>query len=248
MTPYYESDCAVAEYLLFHYGADEVVMPWPAGPKEALQFPARTVIAGLAGYAGPRSRALDLGCAVGRSTFELARAFDAAIGVDLSLRFIEAAEIIRRQGTLAYEFVEGGAVTSRAEARRPDGVDPARVQFQVGDALDLPAALGDFDVVHAANLLDRVPSPRRLLAGLVRLVRPGGRLVLTSPYTWLEEYTPRGEWLCVAGRGTHELVGEALGAGFRPAGREDVPFVIREHARKFQWSVAELSRWDRRPA
>lgn len=247
MTPYYESDRAVAEYLLFHYGADEAVMPWPAGPKEALQFPVRTVAAGLAGYSGPRTQALDLGCAVGRSAFELARTFGAVMGMDLAPRFIGAAETLRQKGELAYEFTESGPVASRANARRPDGVDAARVRFHVGDALALPAALGDFEVVHAANLLDRVPSPRRLLAGMARLVRPGGRLVLASPYTWIEEYTPRSEWLCAGGRGTHELIGDALGAAFHPAGREDLPFVIREHARKFQWGVAELSRWDRRP-
>lgn len=245
MTPYYESGRAVAEYLLFHYGEDEVVMPWPAGPKDALQFPARTVMAGLAGYDGPRTRALDLGCAVGRSAFELARTFAQVTGVDLSRAFIMAAERLRVSGRLVFPMLETGSVTREATAKCPEGVEPTRVAFQVGDAMRLDAALGDFDVIHAANLLDRVPSPRALLAGVAGRVRPGGRLILTSPYTWLEEYTPREDWLCDAIRPARELVGEALGPRFRLAAREDLPFVIREHARKFQWSVAELTVWDR---
>jgi len=32
-------------------------------------------------------RALDVGCAVGRATFELARSFDETVGIDLSARF-----------------------------------------------------------------------------------------------------------------------------------------------------------------
>lgn len=244
MPPYYESDRGVAEYLLFHYGEDEIVMPWPEGSKDALQFPARTVVAGLAGYAGPRTRALDLGCAVGRSAFELAQTFAQVTGVDLSRAFITAAERLRIEGRLRFPVVETGSVTREATAVRPEGIEPARVAFQVGDALKLDAALGDFDVIHAANLLDRVPSPRALLAGVAGRVRPGGRLILTSPYTWLEEYTPRDEWLCAAGRPTRELIGDALGPRFRPVLRDDLPFVIREHARKFQWSVAELTAWD----
>lgn len=39
------------------------------------------------------------------------------------------------------------------------------------------------------------------------LVRPGGVFVLVSPYSWLEEYTPREEWLGgVKGKQAHDEV------------------------------------------
>jgi hypothetical protein len=81
-------------------------------------------------------------------------------------------------------------------------------------------------------------------------IHPGGLLVLTSPYTWLEEYTPKAKWL--GGRREHgeplpTLIGlsRALEPHFRLVHREDVPFVIRETARKHQHTVAEMTVWIR---
>ena len=69
----YESDRQVREYLLFHYGEPDQVLPWKRGPREALGFPARCVRELInSSSVGRDARALDLGCAVGRSSFELA--------------------------------------------------------------------------------------------------------------------------------------------------------------------------------
>jgi hypothetical protein len=88
------------------------------------------------------------------------------------------------------------------------------------------------------------------LAGIRDRILPGGLLVITSPYTWLEEYTPKEKWL--GGRREH---GEPLTTfaglvrllepAFELVHRQDVPFVIRETARKHQHSVAELTAWRR---
>lgn len=70
--------------------------------------------------------------------------------------------------------------------------------FVQGDACDLSlSALGGvpFHVILGANLLCRLPCPRRFLAALPALLEPQGFLVLPSPYTWLEQYTPKCEWV-----------------------------------------------------
>ena len=109
--------------------------------------------------------------------------------------------------------------------------------------MNLRDDLGSFDVVHAANLLCRLSEPQSLLDRLPSLVNPGGQLLLTTPCTWLEEYTPSAKWP----RGsTFEWLQEKLGAHFMLAHRADLPFLIREHARKFQWSVALGTRWVRK--
>lgn len=249
MSGYYDTDQALAEYLLFHYGDDETVMPWSDGPTDALRFPLRCVERGLRsellGVPWAERRALDLGCAVGRSSFELARHCGRVIGIDFSARFIQAAQRIATEGALEFPVRIEGDRASRARALRPPTPLGLSISFEVGDALALRRDLGSFEVVLAANLLDRVPRPRALLQGLANRVSPGGQLVLTSPYTWLEEYTPRSEWLVDGGgRPTHEIIADCL-AGFRLVSRLDLPFVIREHARKFQWSVAEVTTWIR---
>jgi hypothetical protein len=74
--------------------------------------------------------------------------------------------------------------------------------------------------------------------------------VITSPYTWLEEYTQRAKWL--GGRREHGEplftfagLSRALGGRFELIHRQDLPFVIRETARKHQHTIAEMTVWRR---
>jgi len=79
------------------------------------------------------------------------------------------------------------------------------------------------------------------------LMKPGGQLILTSPYTWLTDYTARSEWLGGRdGMSTTEALVEALAPAFTLVGMKELPFLIREHSRKFQWSVAQASIWRRK--
>ncbi len=249
----YESDKLLAQYLLFHYGSEEEILPESYGGAEALFYPVRCVTECVnAAALSPGARALDLGCAVGRSTFELARWCASAIGVDASQRFIGAAEAIRREGHLGYQRLDEGELTTPLKARLPDGVDRGRVSFEHGDAMSLRGNLGRFDVVLLANLLDRLHAPLRCLQQLPMLVKPGGQLVITSPNTWLEEFTPRPHWVGGFERfgkrfTTLDGLREALDADFELVETKELPFLLREHARKFQLSVAEASMWRRKP-
>jgi len=196
---------------------------------------------------GRDARALDVGCAVGRSSFELARHCREVVGIDFSGAFVAAAEKIRQAGVVSYEYAVEGARTACATAALPPGVDAARARFETGDAMDLRADLGSFDVVLAANLLCRLPDPRVFLGRVPRLVKPGGQLLLTTPFTWLEEFTPREKW--IGGSGSLESAEELtrlLEPHFELKLSKDLPFLIREHARKYQWSVAWGTRWVRR--
>lgn len=242
MSAIYETDKLLAEYLLFHYGSDDEILPpdvpWPAGMRDALGFPVRTAAHFTTGGI---DRGLDLGCAVGRSACEMARICREVIGIDFSHAFVRAAAEIAAGGTISYPRLEEAAASTPLEARLPDGVDGSRIAFQQGDAMDL-GDLGTFDRVHAANLLCRLPEPGRLLDRLPSLVKPGGELVLATPCTWLEEFTPRENWPT---SGTFEWLQDALDPSFDLVRGVDEPFLIRETARKFQWTRSLVTVWRR---
>ena len=70
-----------------------------------------------------------------------------------------------------------------------------RVEFFQGDATNLKPQFTGYDLILAANLLDRLYDPKRFLETIHQRLNLGGILVITSPYTWLEEFTKKENWL-----------------------------------------------------
>lgn len=245
MNPY-ESDSLLREYLLFHFGSAEEIFGGLPGPLDALDFATRCVGELLdVKSLGSSTRALDVGCAVGGSCFELARYCDHVLGIDYSKGFVEAAKTLASAGNMdSSRLIEAGRFESFV-AKVPADIDRSKVHFQTGDATALDAALQDFDVVLAANLICRLPRPMAFLDRLPDLVKPGGQLLLATPLTWLEDYTPRELWLGRERSGFEDLK-EILSPNFELSHTSNLPFVIREHARKFQYGISLGSRWIRK--
>lgn len=237
----YETRRLLDEYLLFHYGAPTEVLPWEQGPSSALGFAVRSVTE-LADLSLSPQTALDLGCAVGRSSFELAKHCQSVLGIDYSQSFIDAAHQLITSD-VPYQRADEAASSTALIASVPSDCPRNRVQFEQGDAMHLRADLGSFDLVHAANLLCRLTEPQLLIERLPELVKPGGQLLLTTPCTWLEDFTPRGNW---PQGSTRDWLKSVLSQHFDLIVEKDIPFLIREHARKYQWSVALGTRWRRR--
>ncbi len=51
-----------------------------------------------------------------------------------------------------------------------------------GDGMRLPFVDGSFDTALLAEVLEHVPEPDRMVSELARVLRPGGRLLLTVPF------------------------------------------------------------------
>jgi len=245
----------VDEYLLFHYGDDSDMMPYTFGPKQALQFPSRLAEFSLTHAGSGRGRALDLGCSVGGSAFQLAKHYEQVVGIDFSQHFVDAASSMASKGSADYEILKQGQIFLKRTAKVPANIDRSRVSFQQGDACNLNAAtLGTFDLILASNLLCRLPDPKKFLLEISRFLAPGGTLVLVSPYSWLEEYTPVKEWF--GGKmsekdpskaiDSFEAVKDFIAQNHLPlvmTHKEDIPFLIREHERKFQYGVSDCTVW-----
>lgn len=247
---FYESQKAISEYLLFHYGAEEHFLLNGIGPIEALDFSKRCAELALK-HPVAKPRALDLGCAVGRSACELSAHFEETIGIDFSHGLIDAANSMASGKTLNAEIAVEGDLTKTISITRPQATRPERLHFEQGDAMNLSPKLGQFDFILMANLIDRLPDPRKCLESIGDLVNENGILAITSPYTWLKEYTPKSNWLGgfeengVQVR-TYQTLQKILSSAFEEIEALNMPFLIREHTRKNQYSIAHATLWRKR--
>lgn len=116
---------------------------------------ARLLHAGTAYPAG--SRVLELGCGIGAQTVHLLRSSPGAhlVAVDQS------------EESLA-----------QARTRVAGLVPEARVEWHRADVFDLPFADAEFDHVFVCFVLEHLSDPGRALAGLRRVLRPGGTITV----------------------------------------------------------------------
>ena len=210
--------------------------PSPGSP---IPGAARRCLARLLELAGPvaAQRVLDLGCGAGRTSFDLADAHPDALvlGIDMHLGLLRMA---RRAagGEVSYPRRRIGLVYDRRQfpVTMPHA---ARVDFWACDAAALPFAPGCADLAAALNLLDCVPEPLALLRSIAGAVRPGGRLVLATPYDWSTRATPPETWI-----GGHSQRGPNAGAGepflrslLTPGGHEQAIAGVAVQAEQPDW-------------
>ncbi|MGO1500127.1 MAG: putative 4-mercaptohistidine N1-methyltransferase [Marinobacter sp.] len=102
------------------------------------------------------------------------------------------------QSSIRYALAEEGELVSyHTRTLRELGLEAGvgRVFFHQGDACNLKPQFNGYDLVLAANLIDRLYRPGRFLDSIHERINEGGLLIIASPYTWLEEHTPKAEWI-----------------------------------------------------
>jgi putative 4-mercaptohistidine N1-methyltranferase len=307
----YETDTSLNQYLSLHYPSSgraegvASILPHDGAPTHGLGFPQRVAqllirlsitpaAAETAGREANQSsdrvddvtatktkRALDVGCAVGGSAFELAKAFERVDAFDYSANFIRTANRMKGMDRVTFRVPMEGDIFQEIVAVHEEGVTPdvaARVNFFVGDACqmddmmvmngvdeDHDKLLADhaYDGIIMSNLLCRLPDPMACLGTLPHLVKAGSVVVILTPFTWLEDYTPREKWLGgyykttsagSDGCGDAQQLGHAIFSkdrlrqemermGFVMIHEEQMPLVIREHQRKYQYCISEATGW-----
>lgn len=256
MNPY-ETDILLSQYCEFHYGHE--YFNTPLFPKQCIE-----IIRPLYSLLNRRDKVLDLGCALGRSTLELSLDFTKTIGIDFSTRFIDRAKILLDEGVLRYGIPSEGELLDYYERTLIDNwqqesveiilkkYKDGSIEFSQGDACNLQAKFTGFDLIFAGNLIDRLYSPRAFLKEIKNRLVSGGLLVLTSPYTWLAEYTPKNEWLGGYRKNAETLttlqgLKEELLPYFELIGSpQKIPFILRETKNKYQHTLSEMTVWRKR--
>lgn len=73
-----------------------------------------------------------------------------------------------------------GAAVEKGE-RAARALSLAGIEWQVGDIQAISHPDASFDTIVSCETIEHVPDPRKALAELVRVLKPGGRLFLTTP-------------------------------------------------------------------
>lgn len=243
---FYENDTTLAQYSEFHFG--EQWQGEPSFPKELAEVAMDAMDGRTFG------RALDIGCACGRASFELARRFNHVDGIDFSAAFIGKCIEMAEQKRIRYARPEEGELVSYHERTLAEfGLESSadKVAFHQGDACNLDPQFTGYDLVLAGNLIDRLYQPSQFLTTIHERINDDGLLVIASPYTWLEEYTPRTAWVGGFMKNGEEYttldgLRDMLAPHFRlVAEPRSLPFVIRETRNKFQHSFSEFTAWQK---
>ncbi len=140
--------------------------------------------------------ALDIGCSVGRLTFELTKTHDRAVGVDTSLSFIRAARDLATRQRVEFDMIMEGKITQE----RSGDLDPAfefdNAEFIVADAMALPFRPDRFATATSVNILEKVPDPLRHLKEANRVMdKTDARFLFSDPFSWDESVNKPECWL-----------------------------------------------------
>ena len=130
----------------------------------------------------PNMFVLDVGCGLGGAAFVLATTFGVRVhGIDLSRNMLQLAQ-------------------ERYQQAQQTHADPLAVSFEHADMLhyDHPAS---YDLVHSRDVFLHIHDKARLLASMMRCLRPGGHLLFT-------------DYLCRAGEQSAEFAAYIHSRGY----------------------------------
>jgi demethylmenaquinone methyltransferase/2-methoxy-6-polyprenyl-1,4-benzoquinol methylase len=116
----------------------------------------------------PGQKALDLCCGTGDIAFALQRAGAEVIGLDFSPAML--------------------AVAQARASKQPAAPEAPPLEFRTGDAMQIPYGPSSFDIVSIGYGLRNLESWERGLEEMMRVARPGGRLLVLDfgkPQGWL---------------------------------------------------------------
>jgi ubiquinone/menaquinone biosynthesis C-methylase UbiE len=140
----------------------------------------------------PGLRVVDVGTGTGILASELASLGAQVIGVDHSTRMLDAA----RAKIAEEDFPEGGAVELRS-----------------GEADQMPIGDGEADAAFAHMVLQYMPSPADVIHEMVRIVKPGGLIVIVDFIAHSHEWMRQELGVVWMGFDPDELRGWFEGAG-----------------------------------
>ncbi|WP_269537766.1 5-histidylcysteine sulfoxide synthase [Cerasicoccus fimbriatus] len=241
----YETDPFVTPHCEAHYGPD------PLGVDNYSEKIAQICLDRMAKQ--NREKALEIGCKVGRTTFELAAGFQKVLGLDPTARTIRIGVEMVDKGYTQWEIPSEGEIVDFRQSHLKDfGLDHVRdkVEFMQADLSNMKDLYRGYDLILINCLLERSYDPAKFLENVHERLNGDGLLVIASTNDWREEHTQKDKWLGgfkdKTGENQSTLDGIQLALGDHFAQAEapiQVPQIIRRNARVFEHNLVEISFW-----
>lgn len=246
---HYETDTAICQQLESHYGDNYLTVPnYP-------QQIAIAVIQHTKQYTDQQQtgngKLLDLGCSVGRCSFELAQHFDYVDGVDFSAAVIQHGVQLQKNNRVKYTVEQEGDIVDFKEIDLTTfdlNELSNKVLFSQGDASNLKVTLKGYDVILAQHVLEKSYQPALFLKTVEQRLNANGLLIIVSDYKFNEQITDKSNWLSgikVNGENVSGLDGLSLilSEKFNLVTQQELTRVLKENQRNFNVSQSELTVW-----
>jgi len=244
----YETDFSVCQQLESHYGSDYFsVTNYP----KALANVVNNAVKKFTGSAKVDAiKCLDLGCSVGRTTFELSTLFKHIDGVDFSARYIQHAVQLQNNERVRYTLKNEGDIVQFKETSLDDvNVNTINtIDFSQGDAANLKVKYNEYDVIIAQHVLEQSYDPALFLSSIHQRLNAKGLLIVTSDYSFNESITDKRKWI-----GGIKINGENvtgfdglqahLSSHFTLLDEQDLPKVLVNNGRQHIMSTIHITVW-----
>jgi len=152
--------------------------------------------------------ALDIGCSVGRLSFELSKTHSQVIGIDTSISFIEKARELLSNKRLDFDLIIEGFISEKRSCDFDTGFNYDHVDFIVADALALPFPNRLFSTVTSINILEKVSSPIGHLKAINRVLKEKNSMfVFSDPFSWDASVSDPDTWISGGTNGNGSIRG-----------------------------------------
>ena len=192
--------------------------------------------------------AFELGCGIGKLTFELARNCKKVIGGEYSAGLIEVCNKLQSTGKYTYEYLIQHDIYNKADAVIDPKIELSRVSFIQVDACYLPSEIGPFDIIISVNLIDRISNPKKCLFELYNKLNKNGILIITTPYFWEEKYASKEFWIGGKDKVSPQdaLINFMKSINFELIDQKLVHMLFRENKLLYELLLSHMTVWKRK--
>lgn len=250
----YETDPDVVPLCELHYGSVKAAAPAGSDYPQRL---AGAALDAVAKYGCATLHALELGCGVGRTSFELAEIFTRVTGIDPTARTIRIGVEMVDKGYTQWQIpAEGEIVDFEQVALKDLGLEDslrAKVEFMQADLANMKPIYKGYDLILINGLLEKSYNPAAFLKGVHERLNDGGLLVIACSNHWSESHTARAHWLggFKDRTGENQTTLEGIRTNLQPHfdlldASTNLPQALRVDARCYQYRLMQVSVWKKR--